>query len=338
MSVRIGIHSDLREHGDQAQVYRDGVELFTLADRLGFDSAWVRSYHFRRKATGFSFPGGIPTPFPFLAAVAARTSRIRLGTGVVPLPLENPVRVAEDAAVLDALSSGRFELGVSNGGQPVIADALGVRLEGDRAAKKADHLHRLQLLERALDGHPLGATDQRINPPAPGLTSRIWEAALTEQTGADAALRGHGVLVGTTQTVPAEITAAAYHAALPAGTTPRVGIVVHLHVARSKEAALEALAPDLAAVYDWGRDWLPAATTVAEQAAGVNVHYGTPEQIGASLLDFPAYPLATELQISVAYGTSSHAQRVDAVHAVVESIAPALGWAPAASEREPVPA
>ena len=121
--LRLAIHSDLRERGEQAAVYRETLDLFTRAEELGFDGAWVRSYKFRRTGgtPGFSFPGGLPSPFPFLGALAARTSRIRLGTAVVPLPLENVVRVAEDAAVLDALSAGRLELGVSNGGQPAIA-------------------------------------------------------------------------------------------------------------------------------------------------------------------------------------------------------------------------
>ena len=126
--LRVALHSDLREHGDQAAVYRETLDLFCYAEELGFDTAWVRSYKFRRRggAPGFSFPGGLPSPFPFLGALAARTSRIRLGTAVVPLPLENVVRVAEDAAVLDALSRGRLELGVSNGGQPAVAAALGL--------------------------------------------------------------------------------------------------------------------------------------------------------------------------------------------------------------------
>jgi alkanesulfonate monooxygenase SsuD/methylene tetrahydromethanopterin reductase-like flavin-dependent oxidoreductase (luciferase family) len=331
MSLRIAIHSDLREHGDQAQVYRENLELFTLADQLGFDSAWVRSYHFRKKVAGFSFPGGLPSPFPFLAAVAARTSGIRLGTGVVPLPLENPIRVAEDAAVLDALSSGRFELGVSNGGQPLIAQALGVDLALDRETRKSDYLRSLELVANALDGNPLNGTDQRINPFSPGLSNRIWESALTELTGTESALRGNGVLIGTTQTVPAEITAAAYHSALKPGAVPRVGLVVHLHVNRSREAALAALEEDLESVYAWGRDWLPLASTLEEKAAAINVHYGTPAQIAESLLSFPAIVFATELQISVAYGSNSHDQRVDAVHAVVEDIAPRLGWSPAGS-------
>lgn len=328
MTFRLGIHTDHREHDEQARVYRDNLELFVLAEELGYDSAWVRSYHFRDQKVGHSFPGGLPSPYLFLAAVAARTSRIRLGTGVVPLPLENPVRVAEDAAVLEALSAGRFELGVSNGGQPLTAQALGVEVSADREVKKADYLERLAVLTRALDGEPLNGTDQRVNPPAPGLSDRIWEAALTELTGTESARRGHGVLIGTTQTVPAEVTAAAYHAALAPGVEPRVGIVFHVHVARSREAALAALADDLETVYRWGRAFLPAAGSVAEMAAGLNVHYGTPEQVADSITRFAPYPLATELQVSVAYGTTAHAQRVEAVHAVAEQVAPALGWRP----------
>jgi alkanesulfonate monooxygenase SsuD/methylene tetrahydromethanopterin reductase-like flavin-dependent oxidoreductase (luciferase family) len=325
--LRIAVHSDLREHGEQAQVYRDTLDLFVRAEELGFDSAWVRSYHFRRRAAGFSFPGGLPSPFPFLAALAARTNTIRLGTGVVPLPLENPVRVAEDAALLDALSSGRFELGVSNGGSPVIADALGVSVDADRAAKKADYLRRLGTVVAALDGGDLNGTDQRINPPACGLSGRIWESALTELTGRESALRGNGVLIGTTQTVPAEVTAAAYHSALPSGTQPRVGLVVHVHLGRDRESALAELADDVETVYEWGAEWLPHAETVEQKAAAINVHYGTADDIAESIAAFPAFSAATELQFQVAYGTTRSEQRFDAIEAVATQIAPRLGWA-----------
>jgi alkanesulfonate monooxygenase SsuD/methylene tetrahydromethanopterin reductase-like flavin-dependent oxidoreductase (luciferase family) len=328
--LRIAIHSDLRERGDQAVVYRDTLDLFARAEELGFDTAWVRSYKFRRTSgtRGFSFPGGLPSPFPFLGALAARTSRIRLGTAVVPLPLENAVRVAEDAAVLDALSAGRLELGVSNGGQPAIAAALGIGLDPDPAVKKASYLRSLATLVSVLDGAPVNGTNQELNPPAAGLSARIWESALTRQTGQDSAVRGNGVLIGTTQTVPAEVTAAAYHARLPDGALPRVGLVVHVHPAADRESGLAALEADLETVYAWGRDWLPAASTLAEKAAAINVHYGPPEQITESIRAFPAFPYTTELQFSVAYGTTSYAQRVAAVEAVAAEIAPALGWKP----------
>jgi alkanesulfonate monooxygenase SsuD/methylene tetrahydromethanopterin reductase-like flavin-dependent oxidoreductase (luciferase family) len=328
--LRIAIHSDLREHGDQATVYRETLDLFTRAEQLGFDTAWVRSYKFRRTSgtPGFSFPGGLPSPFPFLGAVAGRTSRIRLGTAVVPLPLENVVRVAEDAAVLDAISAGRLELGVSNGGRPPIAAALGVDLDTDADRKKARYLRSLDALSAILDGNPVNGTDQELNPPAPGLSARIWESALTKQTGQDAARRRHGVLIGTTQTVPAEVTAAAYHACLPSGVAPRVGLVVHVHLAADRRAGLAELADDVATVYAWGKDWLPPAVTLAEKAAAINVHYGTPAQIAESISTFPAFPFTTELQFSVAYGTTEHSQRLAAIEAVVWEIAPLLGWKP----------
>jgi alkanesulfonate monooxygenase SsuD/methylene tetrahydromethanopterin reductase-like flavin-dependent oxidoreductase (luciferase family) len=328
--LRIGIHSDLREHGDQAAVYRETLDLFTRAEELGFDTAWVRSYKFRRTSgtPGFSFPGGLPSPFPFLGALAGRTSRIRLGTAVVPLPLENVVRVAEDAAVLDAISGGRLELGVSNGGRPPIAAALGIDLDPDQDRKKASYLRSLGALTAILDGNPINGTDQELNPPAAGLSGRIWESALTEQTGRDSARRGNGVLIGTTQTVPAEVTAAAYHESLPDGVPPRAGLIVHVHPAPDRRAGLAALAPDLETVYAWGRDWLPPARTLAEKAEVINVHYGTPEQIVESVRAFPAFPLTSELQFSVAYGTTSYAQRLAAIEAVAAEIAPALGWQP----------
>ena len=78
--------------------------------------------------------GGLPSPFVFLGWLAARTSRLRLGTAAVTLPLESPLRLAEDAAVLDALSGGRVELGVANGGgSPGLAELFRGVTSMDRA-------------------------------------------------------------------------------------------------------------------------------------------------------------------------------------------------------------
>jgi alkanesulfonate monooxygenase SsuD/methylene tetrahydromethanopterin reductase-like flavin-dependent oxidoreductase (luciferase family) len=104
---RLGFLSHLHGTAEPRQLYRDYVELFVAAEELGFDSGWVAQHHFEDSA------GRLLSPFPFLAAVAERTARIHLGTAVVTLPLEDPLRVAEDAAVLDALSGGRVELGVA---------------------------------------------------------------------------------------------------------------------------------------------------------------------------------------------------------------------------------
>ena len=124
---RLGFFTRLLDQATAGERYRLATEQIVQAERRGFDSAWVAQHHFDGDE------GGLPAPFVFLAHVAARTSRIRLGTGIVTLPLENPVRVAEDAAVFDLISGGRLELGLGSGGTPSAFAAFG-RDSADRAA------------------------------------------------------------------------------------------------------------------------------------------------------------------------------------------------------------
>ena len=89
-------------------LYRKTLDQIVAAEKLGYDSVWVSEHH-------FTDDGYLPSSLLFLAAVAARTTRIRLGTLILLLPLHHPLRVAEDAAVLDILSNGRVDLGVAAG-------------------------------------------------------------------------------------------------------------------------------------------------------------------------------------------------------------------------------
>ena len=110
---RLGFFTRVLDVAGAAERYRLATEQIIHAERFGFDSAWVAQHHFHEDE------GGLPGPLVFLAQVAAQTPRIRLGTAIVTLPLELPIRVAEDAAVLDLISGGRLEVGVGPGGQPL---------------------------------------------------------------------------------------------------------------------------------------------------------------------------------------------------------------------------
>src|ERR1700747_2410915 len=85
---------------------RQTVELAVAAEELGIDGAFVRVHHFARQ---------LSSPFPLLAAIAARTSRIEIGTGVIDMRYENPLYMAEDAAAADLIAGGRLQPGGSRG-------------------------------------------------------------------------------------------------------------------------------------------------------------------------------------------------------------------------------
>jgi probable F420-dependent oxidoreductase len=94
-----------------SELYRRHVDLCVEAEELGFDTIWLTEHHFVED--GYS-----PSMIPLAAAIASRTRRIRIGTFVLLMPLHNPLHVAEDAATVDVLSNGRFDLGLGQGYVP----------------------------------------------------------------------------------------------------------------------------------------------------------------------------------------------------------------------------
>ena len=109
--------------------------------------------------------GGLPSPWTFLSHAAARTKRIRLSTAITVLPLENPVRLAEDVSVVDLLSGGRVEIGVGSGGSELEYAAFG----RDVARKRELTSEGLEVLRDALANQEVGA--HRVHHPAAGRTS-----------------------------------------------------------------------------------------------------------------------------------------------------------------------
>ncbi|EOC3062973.1 LLM class flavin-dependent oxidoreductase, partial [Cronobacter dublinensis] len=146
---RLGFFTRLLDRVSAAERYRLASEQILHAERCGFDTAWVAQHHFHETE------GGLPSPLLFLAHVAAQTRRIRLGTGIITLPMESPLRVAEDAAVLDLLSEGRVELGLGSGGTPSSFPPFGLHSE----ARGEAYARHLALLRAALNDEPLAGTD-----------------------------------------------------------------------------------------------------------------------------------------------------------------------------------
>ena len=108
------------------QRYAEAVEQAVRAEALGFESVWPVEQHFFAAASVSSCPSLL------LAAIAARTERLRLGTAIVQLPLAHPMRIAEEIATLDVLSAGRVELGIGRGGNPAHFWGFGVPLAESR--------------------------------------------------------------------------------------------------------------------------------------------------------------------------------------------------------------
>src|ERR1051325_10289091 len=96
-------------------VLQQSIELAVAAEELGADGAYFRVHHFAQQ---------LPSPFPLLAAVGARTSRIEIGTGVIDMRYENPLYMAEDAGSPDLIAGGRLQLGISRGSPEQVVDGF----------------------------------------------------------------------------------------------------------------------------------------------------------------------------------------------------------------------
>jgi alkanesulfonate monooxygenase SsuD/methylene tetrahydromethanopterin reductase-like flavin-dependent oxidoreductase (luciferase family) len=149
------------------------LEIIELGEQLGFDSVWVRHRHLQF---------GISSPVAVLAAASQRTRRIHLGTAVIPLGWENPLRLAEDLATVDILSGGRLNPGISVG-PPMHYDRVKHALYPDTGDLEDFSYERVRRLLGFVRGEPasdFGGTEgfevfsERVQPHAPGLGDRMW--------------------------------------------------------------------------------------------------------------------------------------------------------------------
>lgn len=315
----------------QSEIYADVIELFERAEAVGFDSAWVAQHHFGRH-------GGLPSPLVFFAAIAARTRRLRLGTAIVALPLENPIRVAEDAAVFETLFPDRLELGLGTGfASEAVLETFGHAGE-DRRELYNDAFPRLVA---ALRGEAVNADGDVLNPPAPALARRIWESPASLERTAEIARRGSGLLLsriaiggGDRPTPEIQIPLVeTYLAELPPDVEPRIGFSRTVYPSRNPGQALRDLTVGLeeSAALQKKAGIASAHTTVEALIRHNNIHHGTPEQVIESLLAEPLIDTVTDLICQVQPGLPSHAQTLEAIELIATEVAPALGWRPAPS-------
>jgi alkanesulfonate monooxygenase SsuD/methylene tetrahydromethanopterin reductase-like flavin-dependent oxidoreductase (luciferase family) len=191
-------HSKARSASD---VLLQSIELAVAVEELGADGAYFRVHHFANQ---------LSSPFPLLAAIGARTSRIEIGTGVIDMRYENPLYMAEDAGAADLISGGRLQLGISRGSPEQVID--GFRYFGYQPAEGSDHAamareHTKVFLEvitgqgfaqpnpRPMFANPPGLL--RVEPHSPGLRDRIWWGAGSRRTAEWAGEQGMNLMSST---------------------------------------------------------------------------------------------------------------------------------------------
>ena len=161
------------------EIVEEQFDIMSRAEEFGFDSLWPAEHH-------FSEYGYCASPALTLAALASRTQKIRLGTGVVVLPLNHPIRIAEDYAILDILSGGRVDLGVGRGYQPHEFAGYGV----DQTRSREMFRESVEVIQKAwtqdrfsYDGEFYQFQDLSVRPkPLQQPHPPMWMASLSAET------------------------------------------------------------------------------------------------------------------------------------------------------------
>jgi alkanesulfonate monooxygenase SsuD/methylene tetrahydromethanopterin reductase-like flavin-dependent oxidoreductase (luciferase family) len=177
------------------------VDLAVAAEEVGADGAYFRVHHFARQ---------LGSPFPLLAAVGARTSRIEIGTAVIDMRYENPMYMAEDAGAADLISGGRLQLGISRGSPEQVIDGwryFGYQPGEGESDADMGRKHT-EVLLKVLDGEGFAQPNPRpmfpnppgllrVEPYSEGLRERIWWGAGSNGTAVWAARLGMNLMSST---------------------------------------------------------------------------------------------------------------------------------------------
>jgi alkanesulfonate monooxygenase SsuD/methylene tetrahydromethanopterin reductase-like flavin-dependent oxidoreductase (luciferase family) len=326
----------LFDEADPRRGHESTLEIIELGERLGFDSAWVRHRHLQY---------GISSPVAVLAAASQRTRRIDLGTAVIPLGWENPLRLAEDLATVDILSGGRLNPGVSVG-PPMHYEQVKGALYPDTADAEDFGHERVRRLLDFVRGEP--ATDfngvegfevfsDRVQPQSPGLGRRLWYGGGSLRSARWAG--EHGMNLLTSSVVKAEVPETeaadfaaiqlshirAFRAAHPDGEAARVsqGLVV---------IPTDSASPAQRAKYEeYAARRLPRTTSPQGPARLLFAPdlVGPSEEIAARLHAHAAFREVDEVAFALPF-TFGHEDYVQILTDMAAKLGPALGWQPSA--------
>ncbi|MGW3635811.1 LLM class flavin-dependent oxidoreductase [Streptomyces sp. NPDC005122] len=321
----------LFDEADPRRGHESTLEIIELGERLGFDSAWVRHRHLQY---------GISSPVAVLAAASQRTSRIELGTAVIPLGWENPLRLAEDLATVDLLSGGRLNPGVSVG-PPMHFDQVRHALYPDTAEAEDFGYGRVERLLDFVRGTPatgfsgvegIEVFSDRVQPQAPGLGNRMWYGGGSLRSARWAG--EHGMNLLTSSVVKAEEsedfaevqlshirTFRAHH---PDRDRARVsqGLVVIPTDSATREQRKKY------EEYARGRTPRTAAPQGPARMMFAPDLVGTSDEIAERLHAHAAFQEVDEVAFALPF-TFAHEDYVQILTDIAHGLGPALGWRPA---------
>jgi alkanesulfonate monooxygenase SsuD/methylene tetrahydromethanopterin reductase-like flavin-dependent oxidoreductase (luciferase family) len=240
--VRIGFYVT----GSATGGYRELLDQVEYAEAAGFESVWLRERHFHRDHQGRNF---FSSPMVVASAIAARTSRVRIGLGARILPLDHPVRLAEDAVAVDLVSGGRIDLGIARVGENDLYEAAFGRTKEEARGRFEE---ALEIMLLAWTGERFSYRGEHFSVPEVAVLPRplqrphppLYLVGVSPETLAFGAARGLPLLLAGAQPV-AEVkrTREAYRELLAdAGHEPedvRLPLNRFVYVAETAEQAIE---------------------------------------------------------------------------------------------------
>lgn len=309
------------------------IDLAVAAEELGADGAYFRVHHFARQ---------LGSPFPLLAAIGAKTSRIEIGTAVIDMRYENPLYMAEDAGAADLIAGGRLQLGISRGSPEQVIEGwryFGYQpgeneTDADMARRRTETL--LDVLRgegfaqpnpRPMFPNPPGML--RVEPHSEGLRERIWWGAATNATAVWAAEMGMNLQSSTLKT---DETGLPFH--VQQADQIRSYRAAWQKAGHTREPRVSVSRSIFALVDDRDRAWFGRENQSEDQIGLIDAttrsifgrsYAAEPEVLVEELAQDEAIAEADTLlltvptQLGVEYNTH-------VIEAILTQVAPALGW------------